>query len=203
MSIKSLFNKIKRITISKILTRIYSKIRVIKYKLLSDCKNVSGKPIFNSPALMRGQGEIRFGEKVYLGVTNSPSFLNTYIYIEARTPISNVIIEDGVRINNNASLISDGAGIKICSDTLIGFNFSVLDTDFHDLHPEKRLTGTPVSKKVLIGSNVFIGSNVIILKGVEIGCNSVIASGSVVTKSIPENVIAGGNPCKVIKEINL
>ncbi len=62
-------------------------------------------------------------------------------------------------------------------------------------------SGVPDSKPVLIGDNVFIGYSVTILKGVQIGNNSIIGANSVVTKSIPANVMAAGNPCKVIKSL--
>ena len=66
---------------------------------------------------------------------------------------------------------------------------------------DKRNEGNPDSFPVYIGENVFIGSNVSILKGVEIGDNSVIGNGSVVTKNIPKNVVAAGNPAKVIRNL--
>ncbi len=194
--------RVKRITITSIIVKLYSVIRVFKYKVLSNGKQVSGKPILNSPALINGLGTITFGKNVNLGVPMSPFFFNTYIYIEARSSQSQITIEKGVWINNNACIISDGPGITIGQHTLIGFNFAVYDSDFHDLHPDKRLSGIPNTGKVIIGANVFIGSGVTVLKGVEIGINSIIANGSVVTKSIPANVIAGGNPCKVIREIH-
>ena len=74
-------------------------------------------------------------------------------------------------------------------------------SDFHDLDPEKRTTGIPKTAKVIIGKNVFIGNNVSILKGVTIGDNSVIGTGAVVTKSVPANTIAGGNPAAVIRHL--
>ncbi|WP_404441898.1 hypothetical protein LG307_11355 [Sutcliffiella horikoshii] len=58
-----------------------------------------------------------------------------------------------------------------------------------------------MTKSVTIGDNVWIGGNAVILPGVTIGDNAVIGAGSVVTKSIPENSLAVGNPCKVVKEI--
>ena len=59
-----------------------------------------------------------------------------------------------------------------------------------------------ISKGIKIGNNVWIGGNVVINPGITIGDNSVIGSGSIVTKNIPSNVIAVGNPCKIIREIN-
>lgn len=84
---------------------------------------------------------------------------------------------------------------------MIGANCEFIDSDFHDLHPDRRFGGNAKMGKVVIGKNVFIGSNVKVLKSVFIGDNSVIANGSIVTKSIPENVVAGGIPAKVLRHL--
>lgn len=196
----SFLNKVKKVTFNWIIISIYSEFRVAKYWILSDCKRISGRAILNAPVIMNGLGMIRFGKKVNLGVRASPFFLNTYIYLEARNEQASIFIDEGVWINNNAHIISDGPGITIGKNTLIGPNFVAYDSDFHDLHPSKRLTGIPLTGAITIEKNVFIGSNVTVLKGVTIGQNAVIATGAVVTKSIPKNAIAGGNPCRVIKE---
>lgn len=81
-----------------------------------------------------------------------------------------------------------GSGVHICPPT-------------HPLDPEIRKTGIEGGKPIFIGDNVWVGSGAIICPGVSIGNNSVIGAGSVVTKDIPENCIAVGNPCKVIKNI--
>lgn len=201
MHISIYYNKFRRLTLKRIIFKLLKKLRILKYKYLSDCKTISGKAIYNSPVLISGTGVVLFGEKVNLGVPGSPSFLNSYIYIEARSSSSKITIGDNVYINNNACIISEGAGIVIEEDVLIGPNFSVFDTDFHELDPQNRQSGNHQTKEVIIRKNVFIGSNVTILKGVEIGENSVIGSGSVVSKSIEKNVIAGGNPCRILKQI--
>lgn len=71
----------------------------------------------------------------------------------------------------------------------------------HPLHPISRNSGYEYGIPITIGNNVWIGGNVIILPGVTIGDNAVIGAGSVVTKDIPDNMIAVGNPCRVIREI--
>lgn len=76
-------------------------------------------------------------------------------------------------------------------------NTLITDSDWHLDDPR---SGKP--KAVTIGDNVWLGEGAKILKGVTIGENSVIGAGAVVTKSIPANVIAAGNPCKVIKQID-
>ena len=71
----------------------------------------------------------------------------------------------------------------------------------HPLHPAARNTGYEYGAPVTIGDNVWLGGNVIVAPGVTIGENTVVGAGSVVTKDIPANVIAAGNPCRVIREI--
>lgn len=109
----------------------------------------------------------------------------------------NITIGDNVFINAGCKF-QDQGGVYIGDGTFIGHNV-VLATLDHDIDPEKRhmLHSAPIR----IGKRVWIGSNVVITKGVNIGDNSVIAAGAVVTKDIPANVLAGGVPAKVIKEI--
>lgn len=71
----------------------------------------------------------------------------------------------------------------------------------HAIHPEDRVAGGCYSKPITIGDNVWVGAGVHIMGGVTIGRNSIIGAGSVVTKDIPENVIAAGVPCRMIREI--
>lgn len=150
---------------------------------------------------MNGKGQICFGKNVLIGIDPSPFLYSGYGYLEARNINSKISIGDNVMINNNVVIISEGEGIVISSNTLIGTQCEIYDSDFHNLEIDKRLTGEINTKKVFIDENVFIGSNVKILKGVSIGRSSVIANGSIVTKSIPSNVIAGGIPAKVIKRL--
>ena len=129
--------------------------------------------------------------------------MSGYIHIEAHDPDAEVIIGDGVWINNNAVIIAERTKISIGKNTLIGTEFTVYDSDFHELHPARRLSGMHETASVEIGENVFIGSRVTVLKGVSIGYNTVIAAGSVVSKNIPPNVVAGGIPARVIKNVGL
>lgn len=107
-------------------------------------------------------------------------------------------------ININCTFL-DASDIKIGNRVLIGPDTKIY-TAFHPNSPAKRFISSEKgnyfltqSKAVTIGDNAWIGGNVTILPGVSIGKNTVIGAGSVVTKDIPDNVIAVGNPCKVIK----
>jgi maltose O-acetyltransferase len=76
-------------------------------------------------------------------------------------------------------------------------------TATHPLDPFERNSGVEYGKPVSIGNNVWIGGRAVINPGVEIGNNVVIASGAVVTKNVPDHVVVGGNPAKVIKKIEV
>jgi maltose O-acetyltransferase len=168
--------------------------------MLSDCKNVVGKPVLFHPLLVKGKGKISFGEKVQIGVIASPNYYSHYAYLEARNQDSEIFIGDNVSINNGFSAEAFSK-ITIGKNTLIGVNCSIIDNDGHHLAIDERHAGEPISAAVAIAENVFLGDNVTVLKGVTIGGNSVIGNGSVVTGNIPENVIAAGNPARVIRNL--
>jgi len=90
--------------------------------------------------------------------------------------------------------------VIIGNNAQIAPNVSIY-TAGHPVHPDSRNSGYEYGIAITIGDNVWIGGNTCILPGVTIGNNVVIGAGSVVTKGIPDNVIAAGNPCKIIREI--
>ena len=110
-------------------------------------------------------------------------------------------ISVGRRFFANFNLtILDEARVTIGDDCFIGPNVSIY-TACHSTDPVERNTRMEWAEPVTIGDNVWIGGSVTILPGVTIGNNVTIGAGSVVTKDIPDNVVAVGNPCKVIKRL--
>jgi acetyltransferase-like isoleucine patch superfamily enzyme len=87
------------------------------------------------------------------------------------------------------------------ANCLIGAGTLILDSDFHGLGPHLRHT-TGTSRPVILAANVWVGARVLILKGVRVGTNAVIAAGSVVTKDVPSDSIVGGNPARVIGHVD-
>ena len=177
----------------------YQFLRIFFYYLMSENKKVFSLKNFNQPVIFMGEGKITIAKTVNIGVKTSPGFMSTYGYLEARNNLSKIVIGERVWINNNVSIVSEGEGIIIGDDTLIGHDVEIIDSDFHDLDPHKRMGGKAKTARVVIGKNVFIGNNVKIGKGVNIGENSVIGLGAVVFSSIPRDSIVVGNPARVIK----
>jgi len=112
---------------------------------------------------------------------------------------SNTTLGNNVYINFNLTVVDDYT-VTIGNDVMFGPNVTIAVTS-HPVHPEKRKEGGMFALPVVIEDGAWIGSGAIILPGVTIGEGSVIGAGSVVTKDVPANVIAVGNPCRVLREI--
>lgn len=110
-------------------------------------------------------------------------------------------IEVGNNFYSNYNLtILDVGKVVIGENVMIAPNVSIY-TAGHPIHPDSRNSGYEYGIGVAIGHNVWIGGSVVINPGVTIGDNAVIGSGSVVTGDIPANVVAAGNPCRVLRQI--
>ncbi|OHX65027.1 sugar O-acetyltransferase [Flammeovirga pacifica] len=110
-------------------------------------------------------------------------------------------IKIGKHFYSNFNLtILDVAPVTIGDHVFIAPNV-LIATAGHPIDPEERSAGVEFGKPITIGNKVWIGGNVVIVPGVNIGDNVTIGAGSVVTKDIPSNSVAVGNPCRVIKSI--
>jgi len=112
----------------------------------------------------------------------------------------NIYLGKNVYMNFNC-IILDCCNVEIGDFTLFAPGVQVL-TACHPTDPKTRMQGTEFAKPIKIGKNVWVGANALILPGVTIGDNCTIGAGSVVNKDVPENSIAVGNPCKVIKKVD-
>lgn len=111
----------------------------------------------------------------------------------------NIEIGDNFYANYNL-VILDCARVKIGDNVFIAPNVGIY-TAGHPIHSDLRNQELEFALPIEIGNSVWIGGNVVINPGIKIGDNTVIGSGSVVTKNIPPNVVAVGNPCKVLRSI--
>ena len=112
---------------------------------------------------------------------------------------SHVHFGDNVYANFHLTAVDDGH-IYVGNNVMIAPNVT-LATAAHPIDPELRRETFQYNADVHIGDNVWLGAGVVVLPGVTIGENSVIGAGSVVTRDIPANVVAVGNPCRVLREI--
>tara|TARA_B100001027_G_C16257673_1_gene327793 strand:+ start:311 stop:910 length:600 start_codon:yes stop_codon:yes gene_type:complete len=158
-----------------------------------------------------GPGSIFLGKSIFRKFPNSKIIIGKNVKMFSKAG-SNLI---GINRPCSISTLAEGASIKIgnnCGfsgtvlgsfkeiiiddDVKCGANTLITDSDWHD---EDYRCG--INKKVHIKKNVWLGEGVKVLKGVTIGENSLIGAGSIVVNSIPDNVVAAGNPCKVIKKL--
>jgi maltose O-acetyltransferase len=112
---------------------------------------------------------------------------------------SNMMVGEKVFFNFNC-VVLDVAQVTIGNRTLFGPNVQVY-TATHPLNYKERASGLELGKPIVIGNDVWVGGSVVICPGVTIGDRSVIGAGSVVTKDIPPDVFAAGNPCRVIRQL--
>jgi maltose O-acetyltransferase len=112
---------------------------------------------------------------------------------------SNIEVGDNFYANFNCTIL-DVAKVTIGKNVMFAPNVS-LYTASHPVHPDNRNSGYEFGIEITIGDNVWLGGNVVVMPGIHIGNNVVVGAGSVVTKDLPDNVIAAGNPSKIIREI--
>lgn len=153
--------------------------------------------------LVRGTGSIKLGDYVTINscLESNPIGGDTKSVLFAKND-GKIVIGIRVGISNSAIVAIDNISIE--DNVFIGGGCRIYDHDFHSLEYEDRVIGTDsnvLSAPVQIKEGAFIGAGSIILKGVTIGCHSVIGAGSVVAKDVPNNEIWAGNPARFIKSI--
>ncbi|KQY94741.1 acetyltransferase [Paenibacillus sp. Root52] len=144
-------------------------------------------------------GEIRVKMlKEMLGSTGDFLYMEPNIHFDYGY---NIHVGNHFYTNFNCTIL-DVCEVRIGDHCLMGPDVHIY-TATHPLDPIQRAAGPEYGKPVTIGNNVWIGGRAIINPGVNIGHNVVIASGAVVTKDVPDNVVVGGNPARIIKEIEV
>ena len=158
----------------------------------------------NGSIKIYNQGSISIGEnfKANSGKNFNPIGGDTVLRLICQ---KNAVLTIGDNVGMSNTTIVCSIGVTIENNVLIGGGCKIWDTDFHSLNFKIRGTKEDAvnakNNSILIKNNAFIGGGTFILKGVTIGEKSVIAAGSVVTKSVPNGEIWGGNPAKFIKKI--
>jgi hypothetical protein len=163
-----------------------------------------GCRFYGRPILRRTPGSriiIGAGSEFRSSRTSNFGGLNRPCYI--CTQRSGARIEIADTCGFSGTVICAEVEIVLGTNIWCGINTLITDTDGHPVDAQKRLAGEPgTAIPITIEDNVWLGLNVIVLKGVTIGKNSVIAANSVVTNSIPANVIAAGYPARVVQQLD-
>lgn len=156
--------------------------------------------------IVHPESSIEIGDRDALASRSSATDLGVSRPCLLRTLRAQAKIQIGANTGMSGAVICAADSITIGQNCLIGADVMIFDTDFHAIKPDnRRYNKNPAdiaARKVEIEDNVFIGARSIVCKGVVIGTNTVIGAGSIVTSSIPPNVIAVGNPCRVIRPLD-
>lgn len=157
-----------------------------------------GRNLRGNRVIIKNEGKIVLGNFVSLNSYPDGDLYKTGLL----TYFKDAVITIGNNCNLNGAVIHCNSSVKIGNDCMFGPGTKIVDNDSHrvsidPLERRKEAIKIPIE----IEDNVWIGMNSLVLKGVKIGQNSIIAAHSVVTKDVPKNVIAGGNPAKIIKEL--
>jgi acetyltransferase-like isoleucine patch superfamily enzyme len=170
------------------------------YRFFARCRGVEfqgacrfmGRPKFK---LYPGTRVIVGDDCTFLsGRTDNLLGLSRPCIISAHNP--GTVVKIGEHTGFSGTVIGAFAGITIGNHVKCGANTLITDADWH---PEDPRSGQP--RPVVIGDNVWLGTGATVLKGAKIGANTVIGANSVVTGEIPANVVAAGNPCRVIRTL--
>lgn len=166
--------------------------KIVNYLRAKGCK-------IGSQCMLIIRGELFVGKNVLLLSDGIDIFCRTKVIVE-----KGAILKIGDNTGLSQSSIFCNKNIIIGSNVKIGAGCLIFDSNFHSLEYLKRRDNgvdknDAIKSPVYIGDDVFIGARSIVCKGVHIGDRSIIAAGSVVVNDIPEDCMAGGNPCKVIK----
>lgn len=162
------------------------------YWQLKNVQKIGNEIELTGPVIIENAGTIEIGDQVIFD-----SKWYKPIYIQLSRPEAKLTIERNAFINfgTEISLVKE---VFIGASSLIGIDCLIYDTDWHSLDGLDR--DVPVAP-TRIGRGVWLGARVIVMKGVSIGDNTVVAANSVVTNDLPNNVLAGGSPARVIREI--
>jgi maltose O-acetyltransferase len=179
--------------------RLIRGLRQVLGRLKLSCYGVRvGRGLRASGVSILNHGDITVGDDVSMKArpqgTNYSCSLRTY-YAES-------LIEIGHRARLNGTVIHCNCHVRLGCDVWLGPGVIVCDNDSHPPVLSLQLRdGRPPEAPVVIEDGVWIGMRSTILKGVTIGRNTIVAAGSTVTRSLPANVLAGGVPARVIKEL--
>lgn len=189
-------------------TSVMTRLRSILLRFLfvhRSCQNsvrrlIDHPLVLHVPVRAKGPGSLKIGSGNIFGVPVAHRIGNGAITLAARSLQAEICVGRGNVFSNNVAICAFER-IVVGDRCRIGDLVSILDFDGHEIAATTRDRSVGEIAPVFIGNNVWLGSRVMVLKGVTIGDNTVVAAGAVVTKSLPANVVAAGIPARVIRKI--
>ena len=150
-------------------------------------------------SLIGGRFVYASGSNIHLGHhVHMMALAEAPIRLSVFEGMGQIRVDDHVLINPGVRIVSADR-VEIGSNCMLAMHCHITDADWHDqLH---RIFAPGETAPVIIGNNVWLGDSVKVLKGVTIGDNTIVGAGAVVTKNLPSNVIAAGNPARIIKSL--
>jgi acetyltransferase-like isoleucine patch superfamily enzyme len=160
---------------------------------------VYGSKLRGNLCIIKNRGKIEIGNNVSLNSYPDGELFKTGLL----THLDSASIRIGDNCLLNGAVVHSNDKITIGDDCMFGPGVVILDNDSHNISidPTTRRKGKIDTSPVIIGNNVWIGMHSIIMKGVHIGDNSIVAAGSVLTKDVPPNQLFGGNPAGFLKNL--
>jgi acetyltransferase-like isoleucine patch superfamily enzyme len=178
------------------------RLRRLRQVPVSTMRRVEGRARTVQPTVLHGAGRLVLGEGCQFGFARSSGFASGVGYIDCRHPDATVSIGARTVLNNDFAITSESSqGISVGADCLFGVGVRVLDTDGHGIAANARHGSNAATAPVVIEDNVWLGDGVLVLKGVTIGRNSVVAAGAVVARSVPADTIAAGIPATPVGRV--
>lgn len=179
---------------------------VIRARLSGGTLTIDRSSSVNTPLVVNGRGNVKIGRHCSLGYRMAPIVSNGSNLLQARNRDSSIAIGGNVEFSNNISIVALNS-VTVGNFCLIANEVLIFDSDFHDLMPSERLDPKrrPHSDgqvgEVRIGNNVWLCARTVVLRDTSIGDGSVVAAGSVVSGSYPENSLISGVPATVVRKL--
>lgn len=186
----------------KLLSKIKNRIRIIylKWKYPNIVIGKGVKIDFNSKINIF-QNRLIIEEDVKINSRQNGYHAGMPFYSRIFIDVQNAFVHIGSNTRLNGVFIHAQKSIRIGKNCVIAAGVNIIDSNGHEVKSLNRTVGRDIPKEIIIGDNVWIGLNSIVLKGSNIGTNSVIAAGSVVKGQFPNNSIISGNPAKLTDKI--
>ena len=160
---------------------------------------IYGKNLRGNLCIIKNKGKIKLGNHVFLNSYPDGELFKTGLLAH----LDSSLIKIGDNCSLNGTIIHSRETVIIGDNCMFGPGVVILDNDSHNTSIDQtvRIAGKINANPVIIGNNVWVGMHSILMKGVHIGENSIIAAGSVITEDVPSNQLFGGNPARFLKKL--